>query len=744
MKKEGIGYWKEDKNGLPCFAYTGDIPYEKYLPNGQRVKLPVDPWFLLGNYQLTLFTHVSGEYELITGQRSWGRVNQGISRNSGANKAAVKVWEQDGNAAEYCLTGMDSKAADPDFCERVFGCGFADYTYKLNNIVIERNISVKPSKTPYDGASAFLLSVKIKNTGTKEVKAEYLEAVLANYKEIQYQGIAEEKHVVQYTYENKADIDGHMIMTIIKGHAKDPLLFSRREDMSKYEGFPPAVFIQAIEKEWILDFEDKNLTARAEVCLAPGEESILHLLIGFTFEYGVSSIANIREELLGKREFAIEEPSAYAADWKNVLPEFEEEGEKDFKQELIWHAYNLHAMATFSEYYQETKIPQGPIYDYDWGNHASARDNFQHGLPLIYYAPELARSVLRYMMKRTTPYGEIRLIEKGSGYCSAERYFTSDQQLFFFLMMGEYLRVTGDYGFLSEVVETYPVQGQTGMPVLGFIKQCFLFLRDEISTGEHGLVRLLNSDWNDAVYYIVNAPYNNVLFTGESHMNSAMAVFVLQALIAALKEAGECDKLCDFKDELLQLAESMSLYRESVWEAFRRDMGERKFPRRMYFAGKAYGEDNMFLEPQGYTLLINEFPVERKKALYEEMRRRVYDGEKLGARQQQTPEFEDPEFDKGSRENGGFWWALNGPVIMGVADFDKEEANRLLRNMTFANYSREFPEYWSSYWSAADNVESSLIMESGLPDQSLAYSDIPVYCAHPHAWILYCYYYLNE
>ena len=73
-----------------------------------------------------------------------------------------------------------------------------------------------------------------------------------------------------------------------------------------------------------------------------------------------------------------------------------------------------------------------------------------------------------------------------------------------------------------------------------------------------------------------------------------------------------------------------------------------------------------------------------------------------------------------------------------------DEAWKLFHNMTFKHYSEEFPEYWSSYWSAADNVESSLIPEEGLPDQSLGYADIPVFCAHPHAWLVYCYYYLSE
>ena len=114
------------------------------------------------------------------------------------------------------------------------------------------------------------------------------------------------------------------------------------------------------------------------------------------------------------------------------------------------------------------------------------------------------------------------------------------------------------------------------------------------------------------------------------------------------------------------------------------------------------------------------------------------------ASQQQAPEFEDDGYEKGSRENGGFWWALNGPVILGVAQFDREEAQRLFNNMTLKHLSEEFPQYWSSYWSAADNLESSLIPEEGLPDQTIDYASIPVYCAHPHAWILYCYYRLHE
>lgn len=165
----------------------------------------------------------------------------------------------------------------------------------------------------------------------------------------------------------------------------------------------------------------------------------------------------------------------YAAHWVCGLREYETETDVVLRRELRWHVYNLEAMATYSEYYNETKIPQGTIYDYDWGCHASARDNFQHALPLVYYNQTLAKSILRYMLKRTTPFGEIRLIEIGNGYADNERYFTSDQQLYFFLLLSEYLRVTKDYAFLGERLQPYPAKDQAEMTAAELTEKCFIF-----------------------------------------------------------------------------------------------------------------------------------------------------------------------------------------------------------------------------------------------------------------------------
>ena len=215
-------------------------------------------------------------------------------------------------------------------------------------------------------------------------------------------------------------------------------------------------------------------------------------------------------------------------------------------------------------------------------------------------------------------------------------------------------------------------------------------------------------------------------------MNTAMAVVILGDLAATLERQGMA-----VSGDGAQLAAGLRQHREGLREAFLRDWGTRPFPRRMYFqGGRPVGEDEMWLEPQGFTLLIPELPAERKRALYREIQERLMKGEALGAKQIEKPvhKLDTPP---GSRENGGFWYALNGPLVLGVAGFAPEEAQKLLRRMTFSSFARRFPAYWTGQWTACDALDSA-----SLPTEGLSVY-IP-YCAHAHAWPLYLYLRLQE
>lgn len=710
-----IGHWLDDENGLPAFSYDGRLPYKATLPDGRPVNLGDSPWFLLGNYRATVFVHVNGEYELITGERSWARMNQGKRINSGENAATLTVGKK-----TYSLAGAGSLAEDPSVCQRIFGCGYARWTFSIDGLEIVRTMRINPSVEINSGDAAVLITLEVKNLRSGTRKAYYEESVQANYVQAQFQ-----RGGNKVQFERSAATYPGIAIADFKAVSDDPFNLPERESRSDIDAYAPSLYMCA---DNVTASEEGILSARATLMLKSGKAVKVESVAGWMFDASSEGISATAARLKAGKN----------ADWKAVLPSFPDESDKEFARELVWHAYTLEAMATYSEYYNETKIPQGTIYDYYWGQHASARDNFQHGLAPIYYNPDLAASILRYMSARVTPWGEIRLIEYGNGTADHSFYITSDQQLFFFMMLSEYLRVTGDTELLDTKVKYYPKTGDA--TILDVVESCFDYLRNFVGNGSHGLVKLLNSDWNDNIFVLNEVIYNHVIGSGESHMNAAMVLAVFPELIRTL---------CEYDGAQIskaqRLAEGMSFYYEAQHAAFMKDLDGRTFSRRMYFEGKPIGEDDMWLEPQGYLLQCERFPLERKKVLLDEMMRRVYDGEKIGARQQEAPRGSGPGLEPGSRENGGIWWALNGPVINGVATFDKAEADRLLKMMSMTNFSKQFPEYWSSWWSAADNFESSLMgPQEGLPDQSYDYWEIPIYCAHPHAWILYCYYKLHE
>jgi hypothetical protein len=54
-----LGRWLDDEYGLPCYRYLGPLSFH-------AARLPDDPFFLLGNYRLTLFVHASGRYSIFS------------------------------------------------------------------------------------------------------------------------------------------------------------------------------------------------------------------------------------------------------------------------------------------------------------------------------------------------------------------------------------------------------------------------------------------------------------------------------------------------------------------------------------------------------------------------------------------------------------------------------------------------------------------------------------------------------
>ena len=710
-----LGEWLDDDYGLPCYHYTGPMIFPASPKRDGEAMLPDDPYFLLGNYRLTLFTHASGLYQILTGERAWGRMNQGDARWSGANQATVEFAGQKHN-----LIGLDEPAAGA--ATKRFGVGFARYDYTLGpSLTVTRTLSVTPSTKAGEGASAFLTQVHLRNTSSAPITLRYTETVRAQYQQL-FAVWDDFQHEVSWTPQPSQQ-SGGTVQVSFTARGKRLLIFAPPGQMTRFEQFPPALFVKAISANTAPTSDNGSIGISAALTLQPGEAHDIAFVAGYTRDNSTieALCASLKTAPATKDTLG----SAFADAWLHKIPALSNESDATLRREMRWNAAALEAMTTWREYYNETVVPQGTMYDYIWGEMASSRDLAQQALPFCHTNPAIARSTLRFIMKRMLPDGEIKLNDQGYGWAASGAQQTSDQQLYFFLLLAEYLRVTHDASVLTEQIGYYPLENSGHDTGLAHVRQAFLFLRDRVGVGTHGIVRRWNSDWNDMFgWWPSPIPYNIEFEIGESHMNSAMAVVILGDMATTIDAAHD--------PAASELTAAMREYRTQLHEAFTKDLGDRAFPRRAWIDPRTpLGEDNMWLEPQGYTLLIPEFSTDRKRRLFSELQQRLLAGEAMGARQieKPTPQSETPA---GSRENGGFWYALNGPLVLGIATFDRNAAETLLHRMTFTNFARTYPDYWTGRWSASDSLDSSLLKTSGL---SIA---IP-WCAHSHAWPLYCY-----
>ncbi|MBC7722106.1 MAG: hypothetical protein H7068_08790, partial [Pedobacter sp.] len=424
----------------------------------------------------------------------------------------------------------------------------------------------------------------------------------------------------------------------------------------------------------------------------------------------------------------------FATQWKNVLPDFSTEKNEVFKREMLWNAHFIEASAKYSAYYKETIIPQGTVYSYYYGDNISNRDHLQAALPACYTNPPLAKSIIKYVIKHTEQDGEIKRGNNGFGYTAPSLFKESDEQLFFFNTLAEYLLITKDYAFLNEQVTYYPAEKGIKDDMLTIIKKHFIYLRDEIGLGENGLVKMLNSDWSDSFFHDYSP--NRFSYDAESHLNSAMVLAIFPKLITVLQKANN--------SKTVTFIEALKNYHNKVEKSYLKDLGDRKFSARAYLSNKLkFGLDNVCLEPQGYLLQSNALSNVRKKEIYEYVKSKVLTPEKIGMRTREKALWgRNPD-----GEDGGIWFSLEYPVLLGVATFDKEEAWRLLQQFSFQNFTDNYPDYWVGQWTAADEVNSTLYRE-GLyafwvpsQDRKRAFQG---FCSHPHTWPLFCYYKLKE
>ena len=735
-----IGEWSFSSKELPVYEYKAALPFTAVDKDGKDALQPEDPYFLIGNYRMTLFTHASGIYQLLTAERAWARLNASAERpNYGWNEASLAI-KNNKAVSKVILTGVKSIAAKQSLVKKEFGVGFARYSYTLpNNLQCTRIISTKPSPQINTGNPAFVVTVVLKNKGTTAQNLSYSERMLVNYVLNSTQYTEEQNRPLAHEVAVSVNEQNEIGIADISATANKFLVLPKKEERFVYDIAPPSVFMYA--KSSVGKFSSQirsqkdTLAAQMDFSIKPGETKSFNIVIGIADGKTFNDIQKQTDDLFTGADLTNSAEGLFAAQWKKRLPDFSNESNVVLKREMLWNAHMIEASAKYSAYYKETFIPQGSVYSYFYGDNISNRDHLQAALAACYTNPELAKSAIKYVIKHSEQDGEIKRGNySGFGYTPPSIYKESDPQLYFFNTISEYLRITKDYGFLNEAVAYYPAEEGKTDPVITMLKKYFVYLRDEVGTGPNGLVKILNSDWSDSFFHEYSP--NKYAGSAESHLNTAMVLAIFPPFIDVLKESKN--------SEATPLIAALEEYQAAIDKAFMKDLGDRKFAPRAYLNRKLkFGTDVVCIEPQGYVLQIPALPAERKKEMYDYIKSKIITPEKIGARTREKPLWGGHP----GGEDGGIWFSLEYPLLLGVATFGKEEARTLLLKFSFDNYAKQYPNYWVGQWTAADEVNSTLYREGlyeywvGVPNLKEAFQG---YCSHPHTWPLYCYYKLKE
>ena len=748
-----IGFWALNKDSLPEFHFTAQLPSRTFNKINQEINEPSDPWFILGNYYFNSFINASGTYSLLSMERGIARLNYSDEARKNISYTTLNI-----SGKQYDLTGINSKIATSDFTEKVFGTGFARFQYSLpDGIKIKRTLSTLPSENTKQGCPGMLFTIEIENTSKAPVDFDYTEGLQVKY-DLRYW------HNWPFidplaSYPVKAVIDENTAMVRFVPKEKVPLVFGDSLGMGRADGFPPAVYLEVIpglgQKAQIKAITSKDslsndLSAQVSSHLESGKKTTFNFIVGYSAVKQTKQWIKLTEKLRnGAKDSSLQ---SFNNAWKKQLPTFENEKDALIKMEMQWHAYVLYSMASHNEFYNEVYIPQGNVYEYELGVSACMNDWMDQVLPVCHYDPELARSILRFGLQHADYQGNLIASDEGMGRIPKAPWLKSHSQLYLLMALGEYFKQTKDAGFLLEEIpfSGYP---NTKGTVLDRMERIFFNQRDVNYIGKHGLARALLSDNNDVLYYFFHNNYPNIDFptyfgNAESMANAGMSALYLPELADALLSMENDPKARSISKLINLLASALSIYKNDQLEALQKNWGNQPHSVRVYIGDKVMGKDTIFGDVQCYMMGIKDLTIEKRKALWKIANEKLGNGEKKGLRYTDKAisvhanADHEESFSPGEHEAGGIWYYTNAPIIIGYSDIDKEASYNAFKKLTLLQHAKDFPNYWIGMWSAPDAINSSLSPNEGT--SSLYTRKFPIYCAHPHAWTLYMYYKLNK
>jgi hypothetical protein len=466
--------------------------------------------------------------------------------------------------------------------------------------------------------------------------------------------------------------------------------------------------------------------------LKPGERRTLTLLYGY-----LPSGTDLHSLVTRYRRSAPTALKDSSERWKKKGLRFSTESEPWVEREVTWNHYYLRSGLTYDNFFHQHILSQASIYQYVMGFQGAARDPLQHTLPFIFSDPEIVKEVLRYTLKQVRPDGSIPYGIVGHGMLMPTTSDnSSDMPLWLLWAVSEYVLATRDTAFLdSDIVTAYGPNGSRDT-VRGLLFRCYRHLTEDVKTGQHGLMRMLHDDWNDALVpgWVSEAFLQECVEKSESVLNSAMAAYVFDYYALVLTFAGEDGRVSS------QLRRKAEDHRSAV-----REQWTGKWFRRAWLGPMQgwLGEKGLWIEPQPWAIIGRIASEEQTRELVQNIDQELRRPSPIGALQiNNSPDRIANgvwKMEPGTSVDGGVWPSLNQTLIWALARADGVMAWEEWKKNSFARHAEVYPDVWYGTWSGPDVLNSVSSKHPGetTGGEPFGWTDFPALNMHTHACPLF-------
>jgi len=481
----------------------------------------------------------------------------------------------------------------------------------------------------------------------------------------------------------------------------------------------------SLDPSGTLHESDAVLVTQERLALAPGESVTLHLL------YGLAPTGR-QDEVIDRYRADYQQRFAdMTTRWSTTAPVVSFPALPWIGRELAWDYYYLVSGSLLEDYFGAHVVNQGSAYLYGWGQNVALRDPLQHVMPLIYAEPRLARETIRYVLAATSSDGRTPYGTSGYGAASTLNSFfnPSDIGLWLIWAATEYVGATRDFAFLDAPVRTYDGVSTT---VFELLSRVFAFQTQTVGIGRHGLVHMLNADWNDLFVQLAPDPAGTIA-DGESTMNTALALIVYPQLRAlAQRRADDA------------LASAITAQTDALTAAMQAQWRGRWFDRGYLNAGATLevGADNLCIESNGPALLVPGLLTDdQTTALVQAIDTELSAPSRLGMPLEGAPI--PAAFASAGVNATGIWYSIVGLTINGLARVGAQHpaaaqlAWKEFAKATLANHATQYPDIWYGIWSGPDayhgDAEPALAGQTWDFDLADGMVDWPVTNMHAHS-----------